>query len=168
MRGSSLEQTVPKLPVCLLKSLLHPHTMSLHGVPHTTSSFCSTSLPSLSPNTLHMTGNRSPTNATPRLGGQSGHLAETTQSTVYEPKTCIDVSSEYTLINFPIRRRQLQPSELLENLRLWGFWPSSTTINSKQQPTFGGKRCTSVVEFGFVIQHWETGARVRVDRRFIP
>ena len=45
---------------------------------------------------------------------------------------------------------------------------SSTTISSKQQPTFGGKRCTSVVEFGFVIQHWETGARVRVDRRFIP
>ena len=69
--------------------------MTLNGVPHT-SSFCSTP-PSLSPNTL---GVRSPLNGTPRLE-QSGHLADTTQSTGYEPKTCIDVSSEHTSINFP-------------------------------------------------------------------
>ena len=73
--------------------------MTLLGVPHT-SSFCSTP-PSLSPNRLHATGVRSPLNATPRLGGQSGHLADTTQSTGYERKTCIDVSSEHTSINFP-------------------------------------------------------------------
>ena len=34
------------------KSLFRPHTMTLLGVPHTTSSFCSTP-PSLSPNRLH-------------------------------------------------------------------------------------------------------------------
>ena len=85
------------------KSLFRPHTMTLLDVPHTTSSFCSTS-PSLSPNRLHTTGVKSQLNVTPRLGGQSRHLVDTTQSTGSESKTCIDVSSEHTSINFPIRR----------------------------------------------------------------
>ena len=92
-----------KSSVCLLKSLLHPHTMCLLGVPHTTSSFCSTPH-SLSPNTLHTTGIRNSLNATPRVGGLSGHLDDTTQSTGYEPKTCIDASSEYTPINLPVTK----------------------------------------------------------------
>ena len=50
------------------------------------------------------TGIRSTQSATPRLGGQSGHLADPIQSTGYEPKTCIGVSSEHTPINFPTGR----------------------------------------------------------------
>ena len=86
MRGSSLEQTVIKSSACPLKSLHRPHTMSFLGVPHTTLSFCSTP-PLLSPTTLHTTGTRKSLNATPRLEGQSGPLADTTQSTKKKPET---------------------------------------------------------------------------------
>ena len=89
MRGSSLEQTVIKSSACHLKSLHHPHTMSLLGVPHTTSSFCSTP-PLLSPTILHTTGTRKSLNATPRLEGQSGHLADITQSTKKSQRLCND------------------------------------------------------------------------------
>ena len=41
--------------------------------------------------------------ATPLWGGPSGHLADPTRNTGYEPKFCIDVSSEHTPINLPTR-----------------------------------------------------------------
>ena len=42
--------------------------------------------------------------ATPPRGLLFGHLAESTPLTSYEPKTCIDVSSEHTPINYPWKR----------------------------------------------------------------
>ena len=81
--------------------------MSLHGVPHFTSSFCSTPAPMSLPtqNSLHKTGIRNTTQcATPRLGGSSGHMAETVQLTGYEQNTCIDVSRECTPIYIAVRR----------------------------------------------------------------
>ena len=92
------------LPRAFSKRHLHPHALSLLGVPQTSASFCSTPPPLLTPNSLLMTGIRTPQSATPRLGGQSGHLADTTQITGNEPKTCIEVSSVHTPINFPTRR----------------------------------------------------------------
>ena len=43
--------------------------------------------------------------ATPPWGGMSGHLADPTPDTSYEPKFCIDVSSEHTPINLPDSNR---------------------------------------------------------------
>ena len=65
------------------KNLLHLLVMSLLGVPRGTSSFCSMPrlLPPLTQSLLHTTGIRNSLTATPRLGGQSGHLADTTQLT---------------------------------------------------------------------------------------
>ena len=108
MRGSSLEQTVLKV-ICVpfLESLVINMPCHSSNIPRTTSSFCSAP-PSLFPTTLHAPGIRHTTKcATPRLGGSSGHVADTTQTTVYEPKTCIEVSSEFTPINF--QKRKLQP-----------------------------------------------------------
>ena len=42
--------------------------------------------------------------ATPPAGMLFGHLAESSLHTGYEPKSCIDVSSEHTPINHPSRR----------------------------------------------------------------
>ena len=39
--------------------------------------------------------------ATPLWGGPSGHLADPIPNTGYEPKFCIDVSSEHTPIILP-------------------------------------------------------------------
>ena len=65
--------------------------------------FCSTPPPS-TPTSLPLTGIRRPPCATPHRGIQFGRLAESTPLTFYEPKTCIDVSSEHTPINYPSRR----------------------------------------------------------------
>ena len=47
-----------------------------------------------------ITGTRRPPCATPPWGGMSGHLADPTPDTGYEPKFCVDVSDEHTPINF--------------------------------------------------------------------
>ena len=82
-------------------------SMTFLGVSHPTSSFCTTPHP-LSPPTetsLHRTGMRYSTeNATPRLDGSSGPMADSERVTGCEPKTCIDVSSEKTPINIAVRR----------------------------------------------------------------
>ena len=67
------------------------------------SSFC-TSPPQTTPTSRPLTGIRSTPCATSPEGRQSGHLAEPLPHTGYEPKTCIDVSSEHTPINYPSRR----------------------------------------------------------------
>ena len=48
---------------------------------------------------------------TPLWGGPSGHLADPTPHTGYEPKFCIGASSEHTPINLPFKKEQLQPGE---------------------------------------------------------
>ena len=50
-----------------------------------------------------------------------------------------------------------RPDEHCRSLR--GFWPSSSLIRSKQQPAFGSKHGSNVVEFSFSPQHRWTGAR---------
>ena len=66
----------------------------LLDVPDPFPSFCSTPPPS-TPNSLLMTGIRRPPCATPPEGLLFGHLAESTPLPGYEPKTCVDVSSEH-------------------------------------------------------------------------
>ena len=46
--------------------------------------------------------------ATPLWGGPSGHLADPILNTSYEPKFCIDVSSEHTPINLWTRNMSVQ------------------------------------------------------------
>ena len=82
----------------------------LLDVPGSFPSFCSTPLPS-TPNSLLMTGIRRLICATPPGGLQFGHLAQSTLLTGCEAKTCIDVSSERTPINYPSKRN----SSNLEN-----------------------------------------------------
>ena len=45
---------------------------------------------------------------TPLWCGPSGHLADPTPNTIYEPKYCIDVSSEHTPMNLPARKSSFQ------------------------------------------------------------
>ena len=72
---------------------------TLLDMPDTLTSFCSTP-PQTTPNLL-LTGIRRTPCATPPAGTLSGHLAESSPHTGYEPKSCIDVSSEHTPINHP-------------------------------------------------------------------
>ena len=65
--------------------------------------FCSTPPPS-TPTALSMTGIRRSPCATPPAGTLFGHLAESSPHTGYEPKSCIDVRSEHTPINYTSRR----------------------------------------------------------------
>ena len=62
--------------------------------------------PTASPTPL--TGIRLNPCATPLWGGPSGHLADPIPNAVYEPKFCIDVSSEHTPINLPTRNMSFQ------------------------------------------------------------
>ena len=69
----------------------------------TFSSFCS-SPPPTTPTSRPLTGIRSTPCATPLERRQSGHLAEPLPHTSREPESCIDVSSEHSLISHPSRR----------------------------------------------------------------
>ena len=83
-----------------------PHSMfhkTLLDVPDTFSSLFS-SPSQTTPTTRPLTGIRSTPCATSPEGSPSGYLAETLPHSGYEPNTCIDVSSEHTLINYPSRR----------------------------------------------------------------
>ena len=85
----------------------HPNLLGLHPVSLT--SFCSTppqppqTTCSSRPERASLTGIRTHSSAT-SLEWQSGYLADSIPLTGYEPKTCIDVSSEHTPINYPYRK----------------------------------------------------------------
>ena len=93
---------------------VHPHTMSLLGG-SSLSSFCSTPPPTWIRSPATLTGIRPNPCATSLLDGQSGHLADSTPTTVYEPNFCIDVSSEHTPINFTSRRNSFNFENDLTN-----------------------------------------------------
>ena len=59
--------------------------------------------PQTTPNSLLLTRTRRTPCATPPAGIKFGHLAESSPHTGYEPKSCIDVSSERTPINHASR-----------------------------------------------------------------
>ena len=147
-----------------LKSRLNLHAMPLLDVPSVSSSFCSTPPLTWTLTLATLTEIRVLQSATPPFGGQSGHLADSIQATGYEAKFCHRLWAH--AFHLPYKKRELQPWEWLEYRGLWGFWPSSSTISSKQQPTFGSKHCTCVVGFGFIIQHWETSVRERSGCKF--
>ena len=76
----------------------HPHSMSLQGVLEFSA------FPAVfSSSTTLRTGIRLNQSATPLWSGPSGHLADPTPNTGYEPKFCIDVRNEHTPINLPSR-----------------------------------------------------------------
>ena len=77
-------------------------TMPLLGVPEFTSFLPVFALATTTP--TPRTGIRLNPCATPLWGGPSGHLADPTPNTGYEPKFCINVSSERTPINLPTRK----------------------------------------------------------------
>ena len=85
--------------LCVSPKSSHPRTMSLLGVPE----FSAFPLV-LTPSTTLLTGIRPNPCATALWGGPSGRLADPTPNTGYEPKFCIDVSSEHTPINLPSRK----------------------------------------------------------------
>ena len=101
--------------------------MSLLGVPEFTPfpPVCTSATTTPTP----LTGIRLDPCATPLWGGPSGHLADPTPNTGYEPKFCIDVSSEHTPINFPTRNMSFQQeydamitaSEDLQRTGPWGL-----------------------------------------------
>ena len=85
-------------------SMFHrPH----FGVPDPFPSYCSTPPPSTSA-ALPMNGIRRPSCATRPGRLLFVHLAESTPLTGYEPKSCIDVSSEHYADQLPIEEKQLQ------------------------------------------------------------
>ena len=92
------------LPHCALnypsRSMFHK---TLLGVPDTFSSFGS-SPHQTTPTSRPLTGIRRTPCATSLEREQSGHLADPLPHTSYEPKSCIDVRSEHTPINYPSRR----------------------------------------------------------------
>ena len=88
--------------MCLLRASQQNILSSFHVVP-TPSSFCSTP-PSWTPSPETVTGIRPTPCALRQDDGQVGPLAARHPATGYEPKFCIDVSSERTPINFPSRQ----------------------------------------------------------------
>ena len=97
----ALAQDVWAIQCVSLKSS-HPRTMSLLGVPEF-SAFPPVLSLSAAPPTL-LAGIRLNPCTTPLWGGPSGHLADPIPNTDYEPKFCIDVSSELTPTNLPSRK----------------------------------------------------------------
>ena len=140
--------------------------MALLGVSHPTSSFCSAPPPLSQPtqDSLHRTGLRLSTyNATPRLGGSSGRMADNAQPTGYEPKTCIDVSSEYTPINIAVRRENF---DIERDLKFSLF----DDFDHLLPRAVGAQRSVAracVDEFGSTVLQRETSAGVRVDHRVL-
>ena len=85
--------------LCVSERSSRPRTMSLLGVPE-----FSAFPPVFSSSATLPTGIRLNPCATPLLGGPSGHPVDPTPNTAYDPKICIDVSSEHTPINVPSRK----------------------------------------------------------------
>ena len=84
-----------------------------------------------------LTGIRRDPSATPLWGGPSGHRADPTPNTGYEPKFCIDVSGEHTLINLPTRNVGF-PQEYDSTIAASEDLDLPSTFRSiKQQPAHG-------------------------------
>ena len=96
-----------------------------------------------SPTASPLTGTRLNPCATPLWDGPSGHLADPTPNTGYEPKFCIDVSSEHTQINLQTRNicfhqeydATIAASEDLKLPRHSGASSSSQHMASSNVPT---------------------------------
>ena len=116
MRGSSFHKSlctcgvvcpIPHQKNTSSSLMSHPNLLGLH--PESFTSFCSTALQppqtacSAKPERASLTGIWTHLSAT-SLEGQSGYLADSIPLTGYEPKTCIDVSSEHTPVNHPCRK----------------------------------------------------------------
>ena len=104
-----------------------------------------------------LTGIRLNPCATPLWGGLSLAIwADPTPNTGYEPKFCLDVSSEHTPINLPSRKSSFNLETDATLATAEDFWPAST-FTSKQQPAFGTKHCSHFVEIRF-LYHQEAGS----------
>ena len=89
---------------CVCFSKVSPSaTMSLLGVPEFPPFPPIFSSPTTTPTPLNEI--RLNPCATPLWGGPSGHLADPTPNTGYEPKFCMDVSCEHTPVNLPDSNR---------------------------------------------------------------
>ena len=94
---------------CACLKIFPSPAMSLLGVPSRSfppilsSPTCS--LTRLSASSTPLIGMKRPSCAPPQWSGMSGHLANPTPGTGYEPKFCIDVSNEHTSINLPDSNR---------------------------------------------------------------
>ena len=87
--------------------------------------------------------------ATPLWSGPSGHLADPTPNTGYEPKFCIDVSSEHTPINLPTRKSSFQ-LEWCDNRRFGDLnFPRHTGASSSSRHTEASTVPTSSVGTSF-------------------
>ena len=84
---------------------------NLLGVPEPFPSFSSTPPPAQS----SLQTGVGTTCADPRGGMLSGHMAEKTTFTGYEPNSLINVSSEHTPINFPFRSNSFNREDDLAN-----------------------------------------------------
>ena len=147
------------LILCVSLKSSHPRTMSPLGVPQL-SAFPPVMPSSTKPPTA-LTGIGLNPCATPLWGGPSGHLADPTPSTGYEPKFCIDVSSEHAPVHLPSRKISFN----LENdatVAASEDFDLSSTFTSKQQPALGSKHCSHLVETRLIgLQLQETGCRLR-------
>ena len=126
------------LPPCALKS--YPSRSMFHktllGVPDTFSSFCSSPLRT-TPTSRPLTGIRRPPLCHFAGREQSGHLAEPLPHTGYEPKSCIDVSSEHTPTNYTWRRNSFNSEKDLTTTAAAsgnsdGFHQQAAAIGSSQ------------------------------------
>ena len=111
-----------------------------------------------------MTGIRfSTNNATPLLGGSSGRMADNAQLTGYEPKICIDVSSEYTPINIAVRRDNFD----IESDLKFAVSDDSDHLLQRAVGTQRSVASTCVDEIRFIVLQREAIVRVRLDHRGI-
>ena len=98
------------------------------------------------------------------MGRSSGRMADNAQPTGYEPKTCIDVSSELSPINIAVRRENFDIECGLK-------FSVSDDFDHLLRRAVGGQRSVAsacVDDFGFIVLQRETSARVRVDHRIVP
>ena len=136
---------------------------TLLDMPDTSTSFCSTP-PQTTPYSL-LTGIRRTPCATTPSGMFIGHLAESSPRTSYEPKSCIDVSSEHTLINHSSERNRLN----IENDLTTTVAASENSDGFHQQATASGSPQpvpASAVNPWLRADMWSsTGKSVRSGRR---
>ena len=104
-------------------------------VPDPFPSFCSTALPSTL-TALLVTGIRKPPCDTPPGGLLFVHLAESTPPPGYEPKTCSDVSTEHTPINYSSMRNSFNiENDLITTVMV--FQQQAAASGSPQQASSG-------------------------------
>ena len=101
-RGLSLRKSLTSSSL-----MSHPNLLGLRPESFTSFSFAPSQPPqttcSTKPERASLTGIRCHLSAS-SPGRQSGNLADSIPLTGYEPKACIDTSSEHTPINYPYRK----------------------------------------------------------------